>query len=84
MSEALLDIKYWGNSLGLRLPSKVARAAHLKAEQQVRMYVKDGCVIIQPVLTPTLSLAERLSRFDPQQHGGEALPTSQNLGAEQW
>ena len=48
------------------------------------MYVKDGCVIIQPVLTPTLSLAERLSRFNPQQHGGEALPTSQSLGAEQW
>lgn len=84
MSEALLDIKYWGDSLGLRLPAKIARAVHLTAEQQVRMYVKDGCVVIEPVHSATPSLAERLARFDPVRHGGEAMPTVQNLGAEQW
>ena len=28
MSEAVLDIKKWGNNLGVRLPAAVARAAH--------------------------------------------------------
>lgn len=38
MSNAVLDIKYWGNSLGLRLPAKIARAAGLHAEQRVQMH----------------------------------------------
>ena len=31
MVEAVLDIKQWGNILGVRLPAAVARAAHLYA-----------------------------------------------------
>lgn len=42
MTEALLDIKRWGNSLGVRLPVKVARAAHLQVEQRVRVHMEMG------------------------------------------
>jgi len=31
-----------------------------------------------------LTLEERLSAFDPERHGGEAMTTTQRLGAEQW
>ncbi len=31
MSEAVLDIKKWGNNLGVRLPAAVARAAKADA-----------------------------------------------------
>ena len=51
MSEAVLDIKRWGNSLGVRLPAAVARAAHLKADQRVRVSVEDGRVVIVPELS---------------------------------
>lgn len=84
MTTAVLDIKYWGNSLGLRLPAKIARAAHLRANQQVRIQVEDGRVIIEPVLDAEPGLAERLSQFDPERHGGEAMTTAERLGAEQW
>lgn len=40
MSEAVLCIKQWGNSLGVRLPQAVAKAAHLHADQQGRIQVR--------------------------------------------
>ena len=83
MSEVLLDIKHWGNSLGVRLPAAVARAAGLRADQRVRMAVEDGRVVIEPVADAPLSLAQRLARFDPGQHGGEAMATP-SVGAERW
>jgi len=84
MTEILLDIKYWGNSLGVRLPAKVARAARLHADQRVRIHVEDGRVVIEPAHDAHPTLAERLARFDAQRHGGEAMPATGRLGAEQW
>jgi antitoxin MazE len=83
MTEAILDIKHWGNSLGVRLPASVARAAQLHADQRVRVAVEGGRVTITPVERAPSSLAERLTRFDPARHGGEAM-VSASLGAEQW
>jgi len=41
MSEAVLEIKTWGNSLGVRIPSAVARAARLRANQPVKTYGRE-------------------------------------------
>lgn len=84
MTSVLMEIKYWGNSLGLRLPAKLARAAHLRADQQVRMHLEDGRIIIEPALDVEPSLAERLTHFDPERHGGEVMSTSTAEGAERW
>lgn len=87
MAEAILNIKHWGSNLGVRLPDAVARAAHLSAEQRVRITVEDGRVIITPFetsLLSLLSLADRLARFEPEHHGGEAMPVDGALGAETW
>lgn len=81
MSAAVLEIKAWGNSLGVRIPSAVARAAQLKVSQSVKLTVEDGCVIITPQAPKPLSLAERLERYDPARHGGEAMATPL-IGAE--
>lgn len=83
MADAVLSIKHWGNNLGVRLPQAVARAAHLQADQQVRISVEAGRVIIEPLPLADLSLAERLQRFDPSRHGGEAMATAP-VGAEKW
>ena len=84
MTEAILSIKHWGNSLGVRLPQAVARAANLHAHQQVRMVVEDGRVVIEPLpQAGALSLAERLKRFDPARHGGETMAVVP-IGAERW
>lgn len=84
MTEVVLDIKNWGNNLGVRLPAAIARAAHLRADQRVRITVENGRVIIMPLDDETLTLDQRLDRFDPERHGGEAMPTQERLGAEQW
>ena len=83
MTEAILDIKHWGNNLGVRLPAAVAREANFHADQRVRVSVESGCVLISPIADTPLTLEQRLSRFDPARHGGEAM-ISTPLGAEQW
>ena len=77
------DIKRWGNSLGVRLPAAVARAAHLYADQRVRLSLEDGYIVIRPQNDAPLSLDERLASYDPARHGGEVM-ASERLGAERW
>lgn len=84
MTEVILDIKQWGNNLGVRLPAAIAREAHVHADQQVRLTVSDGQIIITPVQDKPLTLEQRLAQFDPAKHGGEAMATTQPLGAEKW
>ena len=83
MSEAILSIKHWGNSLGIRLPAAVARAANLRVDQQVEIIVEGGRVVISPISELPLTLEQRLALFDPQRHRGEAMVTEPE-GAERW
>ena len=83
MSEAVLSIKTWGNSLGVRIPSTVARAARLRANQPVKLTVENGRVIVTPQSAQPLTLAERLELYDPAVHGGEAMAASL-IGAEKF
>ena len=84
MAEAVLDIKQWGNNLGVRLPAAVAREAHLHVDQRVRISVEDGQVVITPVTDVHLTLEQRLACLDPARHGGEVMMASQAIGAERW
>lgn len=84
MTEAVLDIKQWGNNLGVRLPAAVAREAHLHVDQRVRVSVEGDQVVITPVVATRLTLEQRLASYDPKRHGGEQMNTSQILGAERW
>ena len=84
MAEADLDIKQWGNNLGVRLPAAVAREAHFHVDQRVRVTVEGDQVIITPVDATKLSLEQRLAVYDSNRHGGEQMTTMQTLGAEHW
>lgn len=84
MSEVMLDIKQWGNNLGVRLPAAIAREAHLHVHQRVRISVVEGLITIAPVTDVDLTLAQRLASFDPARHGGEVMHISANVGAEKW
>ena len=84
MTDTVLDIKHWGNNLGVRLPAAVARAARLHADQRVRITVEGERVVITPLHGAPLTLEQRLARFDPQRHGGEEMTAGERLGAERW
>jgi antitoxin MazE len=81
MAEAVLDIKRWGNNLGVRLPAAVVKAAHLSVDQRVRVSVEKGRVVITPMAGGALTLEQRLARFDPARHGEEVM-VAEPLGAE--
>jgi antitoxin MazE len=83
MTEAVLDIKHWGNSLGVRLPAAIARSAGLHADQRVRVAVENHRVVIEPVADAPMTLEQRLARYNPQLHGGEVM-AAERIGAEQW
>jgi antitoxin MazE len=68
--ETTLDIKQWGNSLGIRLPSAIAKEIGLVLNQKVRITVKDKALMISAVDAP-LTLEQRLALFNPEKHGGE-------------
>jgi len=84
MAEVTLDIKQWGNSLGVRLPAAIAQEARLRLDQRVRMTVQNGQVVITPEPDGTPTLEQRLAKFDPARHGGEVMPGTSRLGAERW
>ncbi|MDO9052839.1 MAG: AbrB/MazE/SpoVT family DNA-binding domain-containing protein [Gallionella sp.] len=84
MTEVMLDLKQWGNNLGVRLPAAIAREAHLHVHQRVRISVSEGLITIAPVQDMLLTLEQRLAAFDPGRHGGEAMQSSLSVGAEKW
>ena len=84
MAEAVLDIKQWGNNLGVRLPAAVAREARLHVDQRVRVTVEGNQVVITPVDGSLLTLGQRLAAFDPRRHSGERMAADAAPGAERW
>jgi antitoxin MazE len=81
--ETTLDIRKWGNSLGVRLPSAIAKEAGLKLNQKIRITVEDKKLIVTPASEP-LTLEQKLALFNPDKHGGEQMQASSTLGAEIW
>jgi antitoxin MazE len=81
MAEATLNIRKWGNNLGVRLPAAIARAAGLHVDQSVQITVEGSTIVIRPVNEGTNTLEQRLARFDPEKHGGEVMQ-SERVGAE--
>lgn len=80
-STATLTIQKWGNNLAVRIPAAVARSAHLSVGQPVEVSAEKGGVRVQTLGMPKLSLTQKLARFNPRQHAGEAMATGL-IGAE--
>ena len=72
---ATLTLQRWGNSLAVRIPSSIARSVGFKVGQPVEVSTQDSAVRVAAVGEPRLTLKQKLARFDPNQHGGEAMAT---------
>ena len=83
MAVAYLDIKKWGNSLGVRLPAVIAREARFKENQKVRIETEGDQVTIRAADNSLLSLEQRLEIFDTEKFGVEIM-AAQSVGAEVW
>jgi len=82
--DVILDIKQWGNNLGVRLPTAITREAHVHADQRVKLTISSGQIIITPMRDEQLTLEKRLAQFDPVRHSAKAMQATHQLGAEKW
>jgi len=74
-------VQLWGNSLAVRIPVSIARSARIRVGQPVELTVGDDGIHVRPMGAPQTTLAQKLAAFDPELHGGEAMPTK-NVGRE--
>ena len=74
-------VQAWGNGLGVRLTAPVAKAARITQGQPILIEVVQGGVFLRTVGKPKLTLAQKLAKFNPSLHGGEAIATGR-IGAE--
>lgn len=82
-SKTQLTVQAWGNSLAVRIPSKIARNARLVLGQPVAIEVVDGSVVVTPEGKVRRSLAQLLKSYDPAIHGGE-IDTGGRVGKERF
>ena len=68
-----MQVAKWGNSLAVRIPAAVARSARFRVGQPVVVSAEESNVVVRAIGAPKLTLAQKLSAFDPALHGGEAL-----------
>jgi antitoxin MazE len=76
-------IQKWGNSLALRIPKPFAEETRLTENSAVEMTVRNGKLVVVPIVAPELSLAELVSRITPKNRHGET-DTGEPVGNEVW
>lgn len=76
IKSATLTVQQWGNSLAVRIPAAVARAARFRVGQPVEVSAQDSNVLVKAIGDPKLTLAQKLAAFDAALHGGEAMATA--------
>jgi antitoxin MazE len=59
-------IKKWGNSAAVRIPSGIMQDANLGLDQEVDMRAEDGQIVIEPIRTERVDLAELLAAITPE------------------
>jgi nucleoside-diphosphate-sugar epimerase len=57
-----------------RSQTKACHSAHFVVGQPVEVSVADEGVLVKRAGSPKLTLAQKLAAFDPERHGGEAMP----------
>lgn len=61
-----VNVKKWGNSTAVRIPSAVMEAAHFRVDDTVDVRVENGRVVIELVREPDYDLDQLLARITPQ------------------
>jgi len=73
-------IHKWGNSLGLRIPSQLAKQLNLHHGSSVTLEIENGRIIIQP---PKYNLDAMLQKITPKNQHRQVLDDGQK-GNEEW
>jgi antitoxin MazE len=64
-------VKKWGNSAAVRIPSGIMQAARLSLDEAVDVREQGGQIVIKPIRTSKVNLAQLLAGITPENlHGG--------------
>jgi antitoxin MazE len=74
-------IAKWGNSLGLRIPSAVAKAVGVEEGTPVRISARKGIITVEPV--DDYSLEKLVAGITPE-NKHDAVETGASVGNEVW
>jgi antitoxin MazE len=76
-------VQRWGNSLGVRLPKKLAEDVRVADGSLVELSIERGRLLLTPVVEPTYSLAALVAGITPRnRHASVDWETP--LGHEVW
>ena len=59
-------VKKWGNSASVRIPASVMAAAGLHLDQAVDVREDNGRVVIEPIISEEVDLADLLASITPE------------------
>ena len=76
-------IQKWGNSLALRIPKPFAEEARLAEDSAVDVSVRNGRLVVVPIVEPALTLEELVGQITPHNRHGET-ETGAPVGDEVW
>jgi len=64
-------VKKWGNSAAIRIPNGIMQAARLTLDDVVDVREQDGQIVIEPIRSSKIDLAQLLACITPENlHGG--------------
>jgi antitoxin MazE len=76
-------IQKWGNSLALRIPKPFAEETNLAEDTAVDVSVRNGKLVVVPIVESELSLEDLVSRITPDNRHNE-IDTGGTVGNEVW
>lgn len=78
-----VQVKRWGNSASVRIPTSVMAAAALRIDQEVDVREDDGRIVIEPVAPPSYDLGTLLAGMTPETFPDE-VDFGRPVGQERW
>ena len=80
----ITTVQKWGNSLGVRIPSPVAKDVKLSEGSQVEILLEEGNrLVIVPVEKPVFALEDMLKKIKKENIHGE-VDFGPTRGREAW
>lgn len=73
-------VQKWGNSLGIRIPKRIAEQINLHQGTLVNLEIEDGRLIIE---SPRYDLETMLKNINPKNKHQQAFDDEQQ-GSEEW
>ena len=81
LSDPVVRLAKWGNSIGVRIPKHVVKALGLAAGHSLKIRIEGNCIVFCPIRK--YSLVELVSKItDENKH--EEIDWGSDEGAERW